>query len=229
MKISVALAAYKGEQYIEQQVASVLEQLNADDELIISDDMPETGLSELLGKRFGNDSRIKYYEGPGKGVVKNFENAVSKTTGDIIFLCDQDDVWLPGKVSHCIKAIGKGADLVLHDAKVTDKNLRVKQNSYFEMHESKPGYFCNIKKNSFMGCCMAFKSELKKDILPFPDNIPMHDQWIGLVAEKKYKVRFIYEPLILHRIHGDNVTGGKTSIFKKIKWRTALVKDLIGV
>ena len=74
---------------------------------------------------------------------------------------------------------------------------------------------------------MAFKSELKKEILPFPEDIPMHDQWIGLKAEQKYKVKFIDEPLILYRRHGGNVTGAKTSLMQKLIWRINLIKNLI--
>lgn len=227
MKISVALAAYKGEKYICQQVASILGQLRSDDEIIISDDAPETGLEKLLSNTFKDDPRIKYIKGPQKGPIKNFENAISHTTGDYIFLSDQDDVWLDRKVSQCMKVLTKGADLVLHDAKITDKNLRVKNDSYFLVHNSELGYYKNMARNSFMGCCMAFSSSLKSEILPFPDNIPMHDQWIGLKASKKHKVKMIYEPLILHRIHGENVTGNKTSALKKVKWRINIWKALL--
>ena len=93
MKISVALAAYKGEQYIAEQLNSILPQLGDDDEIIVSDDFPSGKTREAVdGIR---DKRIRYIEGQSKGVVSNFENALNACTGDVIFLCDQDDVWMP--------------------------------------------------------------------------------------------------------------------------------------
>ena len=146
--------------------------------------------------------------------------------GDIIFLCDQDDVWCDGKVRKTLDVIRGGADLVLHDAKVTDGDLNVISESFFSVHNSKQGFWTNFIRNSYMGCCMAFTKETAKAALPFPDNIPMHDQWIGLVAEKRGKVVFLDEALILHRQHGNNVTGGRTSAMQKLLWRTALLKAL---
>lgn len=228
MKISVALAAYNGEKYIAEQINSVLPQLNEDDEIIVSDDNPSGKTKEAVLSI--GDKRIKYVEGKGQGVIKNFENAVSLCTGDLIFLCDQDDVWKENKVQRVIKEIEKGSDLILHDSEITDSELKIINNSYFAEHKSEISYKGNIIRNSFVGCCMAFKKELLKDILPFPENIPMHDQWIGLVALKKgYKVSMINEPLILWRRHGGNVTGSKTTLLQKIKWRISIIKPIIKV
>ncbi len=225
MKVSVALAAYNGEKYIEEQLRSILTQLRADDEVIVSDDNPSGGTKAVVD-RIG-DPRIRYVEGPGKGVIKNFEYAISQTTGDVIFLSDQDDVWLPGKVAACVREIEDGALLVLHDAKITDENLNVLEESFFEKNGSAPGFLKNIKKNSYMGCCMAFSSSLKDAVLPFPDNLPMHDQWIGLIAERKGKVKFLYTPYLLYRRSGDSLTGNPTSLMQKIKWRVSIIKDVI--
>lgn len=227
LKISVALAAYNGEKYIEQQINSILSQIRIDDEIIVSDDNPNSPMSSLVKQIAESDSRIKYIEGPSQGVIKNFENAISHATGDVIFLCDQDDVWVDDKVLYVMREIEGGADLVLHDAIVTDAELNPTCNSVFEKNRTKPGLIKNIIKNSYMGCCMAFRSELKSDILPFPANLPMHDQWIGLIAQKKYKVKIIDKPLILYRIHGNNVTGGKAKLSTKVKWRINICKNII--
>ena len=218
------MAAYKGEKYIKAQIASVLPRLGERDELIISDDCPRDSMREIVSSF--NDSRIKYIEGPGRGVIKNFENALNFCSGDIIFLCDQDDVWLEGKVEKCVKALNNGAILVLHDATVTDGELNVTEDSFFSLHKSTLGFKKNILRNSYMGCCMAFRSELKDTVLPFPDKLPMHDQWIGLCAEKTGRTEMIKEPLILYRRHGDNVTGGKTTLFQKISRRVNIIRAL---
>ena len=226
--ISVVLAAYKGEKYICAQIGSILGQLGENDELIVSDDFPKGKTKDAVFERFGDDSRIVYLEGPSKGVIENFEFAISRARGEYIFLCDQDDVWLDGKVQTVVKELENGADLVLHNALIVDGKLHKTGETAFEINRTKKGFIRNIIKNSYQGCCMAFRSELKKYILPFPKKIPMHDQWIGLIAEKHGNVVFIDEPLILYRRHGGNVTGNGSGFITKIKWRTDIIKAVIG-
>lgn len=226
--ISVVLAAYKGEKYIYAQVESILKQLGENDELIISDDFPSGKTKESISELMSRDKRIVYINGPGRGVVANFELAISEARGDFIFLSDQDDVWLDGKVDRVVRELEGGADLVLHNADITDGELNKTGETAFELNRTKTGLFNNIIKNSYQGCCMAFRSELKNFILPFPKKLPMHDQWIGLMAEKHGRVSLIDEPLILYRRHGGNVTGGGSGILTKIKWRAEIIFAVLG-
>lgn len=227
MKKSVCMAAYHGEKYIAEQLSSILPQLSAGDEVLVSDDAPG-GETEMIVRSFAReDSRVRYLEGPGQGVVRNFEFVLSQATGDVLFLCDQDDVWLPNKVERVMTAIESGACLVLHDASVTDGALSVTEPSFFDKHGSKPGFLRNFLRNSYMGCCMAFTRQVAENALPFPKQIPMHDQWLGLVAEKTGKVVFLREPLLLYRQHGGNVTGGATTLRQKASWRLSLLRAVL--
>lgn len=222
MKISVALAAYKGERYIAEQLNSILCQLGENDEIIVSDDFPAGKTREAVAGI--HDKRIRYIEGQGKGVVRNFENALNACTGDVIFLSDQDDVWMPDKLQKVLAEIRNGADLVLHDAAVTDGSLNITDPSFFAVHGSNASFAKNLIRNSFVGCCMAFTRKVMADSLPFPNELPMHDWWIALAAMKKgYKTVLIPESLIKWRRHGENVTGGKTSTVQKIKWRLKML------
>lgn len=225
--VSVVMAAYNGEKYIREQLLSVLKQLSENDEVIISDDNPYTGTYEAVKEYIESDGRIRYIKGPGKGVIKNFENAISAAEGDYIFLCDQDDVWLDGKVSAVSKELDNGAVVVMHDAIVTDENLNPVKQSFFEAMGSGTGIIKNIIKNTYIGCCMAFSKNLKPFILPFPDDLPMHDQWIGLAGEKAGRVALIKEPLIYYRRHSGAVTGGRTSFSQKLKWRMSIIKAVM--
>lgn len=222
--ISVALAAYHGEDYIEEQLNSILPQLEPADEVVVSDDAPGGKTEEIVRRMAKQDGRIRYLEGPGKGVIQNFDFAIKACRGDYIFLCDQDDVWLPEKVAVCMDAFHDGADLVVHDAVVVDKDLNELAPSFFDAHGSRAGYLRNVMKNSYMGCCMAFRSTLKPKILPIPKTAPMHDQYIGLQAEHAGTVEFRKVPLILYRQHGDNVTGHPTSLADKLKWRREIIR-----
>lgn len=227
MKISVALAAYNGGEYIAEQLTSILSCLGEGDEVIVSDDCPEGSTKAAVLPFIESDGRVRYFEGPGKGVIANFESALRRCTGDIIFLSDQDDVWLPGKVERVMREFESGAELVLHDASVTDRHLNITERSYFALHGSNASYIRNIAKNSFVGCCMAFTREVMLESLPFPKGIPMHDWWIALVAiKKRRRVTLINEPLILWRRHSDNVTGGSTTAKQKLLWRLRIIAAL---
>ena len=225
MKISVVLAAYKGEKYIAEQINSILPQLGDDDEVIVSDDFPEGKTrDEVLAIR---DGRIRYVEGPGKGVTANFGYALAQADGDIIFLCDQDDVWLPEKVGKVTDLLEKGYDLVLHDASVTDASLNVTLPSYFAVHGSYTSFARTLLRNTFVGCCMAFTRRVRDSVTPIPDGVPMHDWWIALASMKKgFRITTLNEPLILWRRHGDNVTGSRTSLKQKISWRLKIMDCL---
>ena len=226
--MSVALAAYQGEDYIEAQLRSILPQLEQGDEIIVSDDKPGGATERIVRRVMADDPRVIYVEGKGQGVVANFVNAIRHCRGDKIFLSDQDDVWLPDKVRRVMDAFDAGATLVLHNAYVTDKDLNITDYSFFALRGSKPGFVRNIIKNSYMGCCMAFDRKLLKKIMPMPKHLPMHDQWIGLMGEMYGKVTFLDAPLIYYRRTGNNVTGGKTSAGQKLQWRRYLLKRLAG-
>lgn len=225
--ISVVLAAYNGGDYIKAQLDSVLCQLGAEDEVIVSDDNPSGNTKSAIEEILASDPRVKYIEGPGKGVIKNFEHAISRSVGDYIFLCDQDDIWLVGKVRAVMNEFDNGAVVVMHDAKVVNNDLEVTENSFFASHGSGVGTIKNIIRNTYIGCCMAFSKELKPHVLPFPADLPMHDQWIGLKGEKVGKVSLVNKPYLLYRRHDGTATGGKTSFAQKVRWRIAIITALI--
>ena len=225
--ISVVLAAYKGEKYIAEQVKSVISQLGEGDELIISDDYPQGKTFEAVEDIIKNDSRVRYIHGRGQGVIKNFEYAINNAKGDFIFLCDQDDIWLDGKVKAVMAEFEKGADVVMHNADIVDAELNRTGETVFAVNGAGTGIIKNIIKNSYQGSCLAFRAELKKYILPFPENIPMHDQWIGLMGEKHGKVSLIEDSYLLYRRHGENVSGNGSSLVQKIKWRLDIIGCLL--
>lgn len=223
MQVSVCMAAYHGERYIRAQIESILPQLAADDELLVSDDDPGGETEAIVRSIASQDGRVRYLHGPGKGVVRNFDHVLRQAKGEYLFLCDQDDVWMPDKLSAVLQAFGEGADLVLHDAVVTDESLQPLAPSFFALRHSKPGFLRNFLRNSYMGCCMAVRRSVAQKALPLPDGIPMHDQWLGLVAEHFGAVRFLPRALLYYRRHGGNVTGGNTTARQKIRFRVSLL------
>lgn len=229
MTVSVALAAYNGEEFIEEQINSVLPQLSAEDEIVISLDPSTDGTREMICFISKKDPRIRLVDGPGKGVIKNFENAIANCKNDIVFLCDQDDVWLDGKVERVKKEFDDPKTvLVMHDARVVDGELNTLEESFFRCRKTGTGILKNLVKNTYMGCCMAFRRQCDEYLLPIPENIPMHDQWIGLMCERHGRVALINEPLILYRRHGGNVSDDSHSgFFKMVKWRAQMAFALL--
>lgn len=204
---SVAMATYNGEKYLEEQINSILINLTENDELVISDDGSTDKTLSIIKKYQKKDNRIKFFEGPKLGVKQNFNNAIEKCKGKYIFLSDQDDVWKKDKINKILQIFKKEKCLVvIHNANIVDSNLKMQKQTFFEFRNSGSGILKNIWKNTYIGCCMAFDSSLKDKILPIPNDIEMHDQWIGLIAEKYGKSIFINECLIDYRRHDNNVS-----------------------
>jgi glycosyltransferase involved in cell wall biosynthesis len=212
-KISVCMATYNGAEFILEQLRSILGQLTPEDEVIISDDSSRDGTVELICSL--NDPRIRVLgEQQFHSPIYNFENAIKAATGNYIILADQDDVWLPGRVANCVTYLKNGYDLVLNDCKIVDKDLKVLHDSFFSVNRSRKGLIVNILKNSYLGCCLAFRRDVLRMILPFPKNIPMHDIWIGFVAETVGRSKFLDQQLVLYRRHGRNESSsGEQSPF----------------
>lgn len=227
--ISVAMATFNGEKYIKEQLESILIQLNDNDEIIISDDGSTDNTIKIINSF--NDKRIKIINGPKMGVKQNFANAIKHCSGKYIFLSDQDDIWCNNKLNTILNTFNTtNTNCIIHDCIVFNNiDNSILYDSFFKLRNSKKGIIKNIIKNSYIGCCMAFDSSLKKYILPIPDDIYMHDQWIGLQAEKHGSVMFIQDKLIKYRRHEGNTTSMKhNSIFKMIKYRLSIIKRMIG-
>lgn len=229
--ISVCIATYNGEKYIKEQLVSILKQIGDGDEVIVSDDH-STDTTVKIIESF-NDKRIVIIKNERKGLISNFENAISNSKGDFIFLSDQDDIWAKDKVQICLEDFNHGYDLILSDCKMFDSDTKeIIQESFFEFNDSKKGIINNLKRNSYIGCCMAFSARLKHKALPFPKSIPMHDSWIGFLGEIYYEVKFNDNKLINYRKHSLNASftaegESKYSFVKKIFFRFNIIFNLM--
>lgn len=236
-RISVCIATYNGHKYIYDQLLSILPQLSADDEVIISDDSSTDDTLHIIGSI--NDPRIKIFANQTfRNPIYNFENALKQANNNVIFFSDQDDIWLPNKVEIMMKEL-KDHDLVLSNCYIGDSDLKIVKDSYFEWRNSKKGLIKNIWRNSYLGCCMCFDRKILVKALPFPPNIPMHDMWIGLVTEVYFKPKFIEDRLMIYRRHAGNATvldgnfKSKESMYTRLMFRLnllfAIVQRVIGV
>lgn len=239
--ISVCMATHNGEEYIKEQVESVLKQLSEDDELIISDDGSIDSTLDIINSF--EDYRIKVFSQKSpKGLLGheyatlNFENALAHAKGNYIFLSDQDDVWTDNKVSTCMKYLQE-YDYVVSDAYVTDSELNVVSDTRFtkeeKVHFNK--YLAVVLSTPYQGSCAAFNRRVLDKALPFPKGIQSHDRWIGNVAAFYFRYRIIPEKLIYYRRH-EGVTSSalgsnkrSAGLLKTIGYKLGYIKGLLSI
>jgi glycosyltransferase involved in cell wall biosynthesis len=209
--ISVCIATFNGEKYIEKQLASILSQIAENDEVVICDDGSNDRTISLI-ENF-TDIRIRLHNNPIRlGHVKNFEAALSLARGDYIFLSDQDDVWLSGRVERMLSFVeGESrAWLVASNFDLIDENgvLTGEFRGLGSVKSSKTSQLFSILAGSapYYGCTFLLKKEALKYCLPIPNNIESHDIWIAMVVSCLGRVVNIWQPTLQHRIHGTNMT-----------------------
>lgn len=227
--ISVCMTTYNGEKYIKQQLDSILFQLGESDEVVISDD-GSTDMTLDIIRSYQNDKRVKLLHGGFHSPIYNFENAINNASGDYIYLADQDDIWLSGRIKETLAMHRSGSDLVICKAQNIDAYGQVFRETVFAAaNPVKKPLLWNLYKNPYLGCCMSFSRKVCNAVLPFPKNIAMHDIWIGLVAQSLFKCDYYGDrPLVQYRRHGVNFTQKNTyGFFGKIKYRLIMITKVI--
>lgn len=229
-KISVAMCTYNGEKYIIEQLNSILNQTIPPEEIIICDDCSTDNTENLVKNIASNNyTDIKFIKNKKNlGSSKNFEKAISLCSYDIIFLSDQDDIWLPNKVKIIIKTFkNKDVDLVFSNAYLTDENLNILKYDLFkslnfdqkkiDIIESEKAFNLLLKTNYATGATIAFKKSLLDVFFPLPD-IWVHDHYLAFVCSISKKIYPIKSKLIYYRQHNNQQIGTlNINNFKKIK------------
>ena len=230
IRLSVCIATHNGERFLRPQIESILGQIGSEDEVIIQDDSSNDKTLAMLAEFV--DSRLKVeVNSRNLGVVKTIERALERSNGQFVFLADQDDVWLPGRVDRALE-LHKQYDLVVVNCRVVDGDLNPMSDDFFAYQRSGAGIVKNLYRNTFLGCCMSFHRTILKDALPFPHPIPMHDMWIGLVASLSGRVLFCDEKFVLYRRHSDALSSAATGaparpFMKMLRDRWQLITGLI--
>ena len=222
MKISIALCTYNGEKFLLEQLESFLRQKRLPDELIVCDDCSTDASIKLIEKFSQNASfPVRIHVNEKKlGSTKNFEKAISLCTGDVIFLSDQDDVWLPEKIQVIASEFEQNNNLgmVFTNAELVDEDLislghalwdftfpmdnqiRAKNGKLFEVL---------LGHNVVTGATIAFRTCYRDQFSPMPTDIPyvIHDAWISLVISANAEVGMLSESLIKYRQHSNQQLG----------------------
>ncbi len=214
MKIEILMAVYNGEKYLAKQLESIARQTFTDWRLTIRDDASTDGTIIVIrqfARRFPD--KVSFFVNPkNSGSPKaNFFSLINNSDADIIFTCDQDDIWEENKLETTLKAFeGVDKPLLVHtDLSVIDEKGEALYPSMIKKQHidvSRTAINRIIVQNVVTGCTMAFNKELKR-LLKEPELVPVHDWWIAAVAAIYGDIVFIDQCTVRYRKHGDNVCG----------------------
>ena len=239
MTVSVAICTYNGEKYIKKQLESIIRQTRIPDEIILYDDNSTDKTIEIADETLKkSDIQYKIHKNiKNMGCKDNFLNCYHECIGDVIFSCDQDDIWVNDKIEKFMKHFETDKKLVLAfcNAELIDSNdnslnitlleqIGVPQNQNIDINFYKNRLFGDTFGNFLVyGCCYAFKRDFFKKLLPFPPKW-YFDSWIAICAPLYGNICYINESLIFYRQHSNNYSGSvvgnnqvKITAFEKIR------------
>jgi glycosyltransferase involved in cell wall biosynthesis len=228
---SIVLATFNGEEFLRQQMDSILGQTYQNFELIVVDDMSTDETLSILNQYAALDDRIHVFPtGKNLGVVDNFERGLRLAKGEYIALSDQDDVFRKDKIELLINALkdNPNRDLVVSDLSLIDENDVEFAISMWRYQKLKPQQGKPIRRllylNFATGCAMMFRRRLLKIALPFPPACLVHDWWLAVVAasSKGGGICLVGEQLTAYRQHGSNVLGAREANKNALKLRATI-------
>lgn len=234
--VSVALCTHNGAHYVAEQVRSICVQHECLPlEIVLSDDASSDATVAVVRETLaecGMAQRVAltvFENRPALGVVRNFQQAVSACRGELIALCDQDDVWHAGRLARMAAEFVARPDLLLlhSDAQLVDGQLRPLGQTLFQGLEARPDEIAGIRRgealavlmhrNLVTGATTIFRRRLLEVALPFPVEW-VHDEWLAALAAATGAMDVIDAPLIDYRQHGGNQIGaGRMTLSQKVR------------
>ncbi len=230
MKISVAMATYNGERYIKQQLDSLLNQTLKIDEFVIVDDCSYDETYKIVcnyaEKNADDYAWTILRHSCNAGYKKTFYEAIKYAKGDIIFLCDQDDIWCINKVedmiklfneNSCIKLLACSFSMIDNNGHLMEagKTLFTENNGLilYKNYRLNSVHAIDFKtvceRNISMGCTMAFKNEIARKYLTYSSCDMPHDWELAFIAGLDNSLFYYNKSLIQYRLHGQNTIGLK--------------------
>ncbi len=231
--VSIVIATYNGESYLDKQLDSLFKQTYTNIEIIAVDDRSSDNTRQILSDFARERSNMKvFFNEINIGFIKNFEKGCRLAEGEFVSFCDQDDYWDPYKIEKMVKAI-EDYPIIYCDSILTDENLNKKETKISDYVNFKSwnnclqlSVFCRIYAHTML----CRKSFLDKSF-PFLDVIPP-DWWLPYLSTFYGGMKYLPEPLVLYRQHENNVAGivggrRKRMINQKISERKKIEKKKI--
>lgn len=224
------MATYRGTRFVGEQIASILKELGPDDELVVVDDASPDETADVIAKIA--DPRIRLVRSPSnKGYVRTFEEAVRLSKGKFVFLSDQDDVWIQGRLEKMLEA--------LDTHKVVASNFDVLgggprpwipplRSSDSRRHLANL-FAILIGYRAYYGCAMAFRRDAIPLFTPIPGYVrESHDLWLAICGNVAGSIAHLDDATVYRRLHDENQTpAGWRSLSKIIRARLMLVRLIV--
>lgn len=213
--ISIAMATYNGDEYIKEQIDSILNQTIQDFEIVICDDCSTDNTFGILKAYALNDPRFHIHlNEKNLGFKKNFEKAITLCEGDYIALSDQDDIWMPNHLELLITAI-KDKALACGNADLIDKSGNSMGITFWEQEsfDSIPSsdldkaMSITLFRSPYQGAAMMIKKELLNYALPIPESMTYHDSWFAHIACFCGGIACVDKSILKYRRIEESVTG----------------------
>jgi len=224
LTVSIALLTFNGYAFLEEQLNSIAEQTRPPDEVVIGDDGSSDGTMELI-MAFADRAPFEVKvlaDGTNHGLLANAERCLKCCRGDIILLCDQDDVWRPGKVARFLEEFSRSdASLVFSDARLVDRDLHPVGKTLWQVED-----FCRseqmemhqggaidvlLRHNVVQSASLGIRRSLVDLVCPIPTGLShriwVHDGWIAFIAAAVGRLQAIPDSLIDYRQHGSNLVA----------------------
>lgn len=222
MKTSVALCTYNGEKFLKEQIDSILAQSIQVDEIIVCDDGSKDSTLTILNSYYQKNPELFKIIANEENMrsVKNFEKAISLCSHEIIFLCDQDDVWVVEKVESYLKYFEQNPSILVLTSNgfaIDTKGKILDKYSFWDLPQiaNLDNEKLDINKiitkvtNIATGASMAIRKSFLNEVIPFPDGAHLHhDEWLAFVAAAKDAFELMNEKLFYYRIHQQQQVGG---------------------
>ena len=231
--VVIAMATYNGARFVSEQIRTIQDQTFRDWVLLVRDDGSHDETTRQISLMAQQDARIRLLEdGRGnQGAIGNFAmlmEAALEEGADYLFFADQDDFWLPEKLSTMLAAMKEmesreksGTPLLVHcDLAVVDERLKVISESFANYSRLSPATAdlgVLLCQNQVTGCACLINRRLLELACPVPSEVLMHDWWLALLAAASGKIGFIPLPLVKYRQHGGNVLGAVS--FRQRLWQ----------
>lgn len=219
LKSSVVVATYNGSEFIREQLDSIAAQSRLPDEIVISDDGSNDDTIAVC-RAFSSEIQIEvriFESGENLGYARNFERAISRCRGDLVFLCDQDDVWRPNKIEHMTALLEQspGINVAIHDLEYCDTDLNRSGHTKLQRLRS----YTDPARSYVTGMATVVRRAFASLCYPMPDGIGLgHDDWLHRCAFALSTKAIDDAVLADYRRHESNATTGHLNSPERSSW-----------